>query len=175
LDLGIAYVYLLNTVCFLLSGLRKAVMVGSQKASYAFGSHKGDSKAFGETALVRRSVLDKIFQEMLAIRYRLDDIEKSFAGWSPQPLSVSEEELLQLPDHLRRTYLTVASRGECDATVVSNLTGRCRAVESNYLNQLARMGWLNKRRVSKTINFRPIAERIGKSIRIPRVAKIRMG
>ena len=34
------------------------------------------------------------------------------------------------------------------------MTGRCRAVESNYLNQLARMGWLNKRRVSKTISFR---------------------
>jgi len=31
-------------------------------------------------------------------------------------------------------------------------------VESNYLNQLARMGWLNKRRISKTIHFRPISE-----------------
>jgi hypothetical protein len=48
----------------------------------------------------------------------------------------------------------VATKGECDATIASNLTGRCRAIESNYLNQLARMGWLNKRRVSKTISFR---------------------
>ncbi len=135
---------------------------------------KGQNK-FGGKALVRRSILDKIFQEMLAIRYRLDDIEKSFSGWSPQPLDVSDAELLQLPDHLRRTYLTVASRGECDATVVSNLTGRCRAVESNYLNQLSRMGWLNKRRVSKTINFRPIADRIEKSVQLPRVGKFRIG
>jgi len=125
--------------------------------------------------MVRRSILDKIFQEMLAIRYRLDDIEKSFSGWSPQPLDVPDAELLQLPDHLRRTYLTVASRGECDATVVSNLTGRCRAVESNYLNQLSRMGWLNKRRVSKTINFRPIADKIGKSMQLPSVGKFKMG
>jgi hypothetical protein len=44
--------------------------------------------------------------------------------------------------------------------VVSNLTGRSRAVESNYLNQLARMGWLNKRRVSKTVYFRPVSERM---------------
>ena len=108
--------------------------------------------------MVRRSVLDKIFKEMMHIRYRLDDLEKSFSGWSPQPLEVSDTELLSLPDHLRRTYMIVANRGECDATVVSNLTGRCRAVESNYLNQLSRMGWLNKRRVSKTINFRLLCE-----------------
>ena len=82
---------------------------------------------------------------------------KSATGWS---LDVPYTELLLLPDHLRQTYLTVASRGECDATVVSNLTGRCRPVESNYLNQLARMGWLNKRRVSKTACFRPVSEKV---------------
>jgi hypothetical protein len=108
--------------------------------------------------MVRRSVLDKIFQEMMHIRYRLDDLEKSFSGWNPQPLEVSDKELLSLPDHLRRTYITVADRGECDATVVSNQTGRCRAVESNYLNQLTRMGWLNKRRIAKTIKFRLLCE-----------------
>jgi hypothetical protein len=110
--------------------------------------------------MVRRSVLDKIFREMINIRYRLDDIEKSVSNWSPQPLEVPDTELLQLPDHLRRTYLTVASRGECPAKVVSNLTGRSRAVESNYLNQLARMGWLSKRRVSKTLYFRPVSEKM---------------
>src|SRR4030043_50885 len=110
--------------------------------------------------MVRRSVLDKIFREMINIRYRLDDIEKSVSNWSPQPLEVPDAELLQLPDHLRRTYLTVASRGECQATVVSNLTGRSRAVESNYLNQLARMGWLSKRRVSKALYFRPVSEKM---------------
>ena len=36
----------------------------------------------------------------------------------------------------------------------SNLTGRCGAIESNYLNQLSRMRRLNKRRVSKTVHFR---------------------
>jgi len=94
---------------------------------------------------------------MLNIRYRLDDIENAFSNWKPQPLEVSNSELLALPDHLRRAYLIVASKGECNATIVSNLTGRCRAIESNYLNQLTRMGWLNKRRVSKTIYFRPIS------------------
>ena len=108
--------------------------------------------------MVRRSVLDMIFKEMLNIRYRLDDLEKNFSNWNPQPLEVPGTELLQLPDHLRMTYITVASRGESNATLVSNLTGRCRAIESNYLNQLTRMGWLNKRRISKTIHFRLISE-----------------
>lgn len=78
---------------------------------------------------------------------------------NPQPVEVPDTELLQLPDHLRRTYLTVVSKGECDATVVSNLTGRCRAIESSYLNQLTRMGWLNKRRISKTIHSDPSAKK----------------
>jgi hypothetical protein len=110
--------------------------------------------------MVKRSMLDKIFREMIYIRHRLEDIERSVSNWSPQPLAISDTELLQLPDHLRRTYLTVVSKGECEAKVVSNLTGRGRAVESNYLNQLARMGWLNKRRVSKTVYFRPVSERM---------------
>ena len=110
-------------------------------------------------AIVRRSILDRIFKEMLNIRYRLDDLEKNFSGWNPQPLEVTNMELLTLPDHLRKSYTIVAAKGECDATIVSNKTGRCRAIESNYLNQLARMGWLNKRRVSKTIRFRPVSEK----------------
>jgi hypothetical protein len=103
--------------------------------------------------MVRRSVLEQIFKEMMHMRQRLDDIENCFSGWNPQPVKVPESELISLPDHLRKTYLVVASRGECDAVAVSNQTGRCRAIESNYLNQLARMGWLNKHRVSKTAQF----------------------
>jgi len=112
--------------------------------------------------MVRRSAFDRILREMQEIRYRLDDIEQSISSWKPKPLEVSESELLSLPDHLRKTYMTVASKGECASTDVSNVTGRCRAVESNYLNQLARMGWLVKRRDSKTIHFRLVS---GKALR----------
>jgi hypothetical protein len=94
---------------------------------------------------------------MRKIRYRLDDIERNFSGWNPLPVEVPESELFSLPDHIRKTYMIVASRGECNATEVSNVTGRCRALESSYLNQLARMGWLMKRRDSKAIHFRPVS------------------
>jgi len=97
--------------------------------------------------------LDRIFQELQSIRHRLDDIENMFSNWQPQPLNIPESELFSLPDNLRKTYLVVASKGECSATKVSNLTGRSRAIESSYLNQLVRMGWLTKHRNSKTLNF----------------------
>ena len=103
--------------------------------------------------MVRRSIFDKIFREMQSIHFRLDDLEKHLSGWSPAPLDIPEAKLIALSDHLRKTYLTVASRGECGANSVSSLTGRCRALESNYLNQLCRMGWLNKRKVSKSTLF----------------------
>ncbi len=110
--------------------------------------------------MVRRSVFDRIFQEIKQIRYRLDDIESEFSKWDPQPVKIAESKLFSLPDHLRKTYLIVASKGECSATQVSNTTGRSRAIESSYLNQLTRIGLLTKRRNSRTLKFRPISENL---------------
>ena len=110
--------------------------------------------------MVRRSVFDRIFQEMQQMRYRLDDIESEFSKWDPQPLQITESKLFSLPDHLRKTYMAVSSKGECNATEASNLSGRCRAIESNYLNQLVRMGWLTKQRDSRTINFSVVPEEV---------------
>ncbi|MCL2477274.1 hypothetical protein [Candidatus Bathycorpusculum sp.] len=103
--------------------------------------------------MVRRSVLDQIYREMISIRVRLDDIENNFSKFNLAPLPMTESNLISLPDHLRKTYMIVLSKGKCDAVQVSNLTGRCRAVESNYLNQLSRMGWLDKHRISKVVYF----------------------
>jgi trehalose-phosphatase len=110
-------------------------------------------------SLVRRSTSDRIFREMQEIRRRLDEIEKTISSWKPQPLDVHESELLSLPDHLRKTYLTVVSQGQCNATQVSNSTGRSRAIESSHLNQLAQTGWLTRRRDSKEIFFFPVTRR----------------
>jgi len=104
--------------------------------------------------MVRRSVFDQIFIELRNIRRRLDELENMFSAIQFQPVRIPESKLFSLPDHLRQTYLIVASKGECNATQVSNITGRSRALESCYLNQLARTGWLTKYRISKTVNFR---------------------
>ena len=100
-------------------------------------------------------ILDRIFLELQKIRFRLDDLEVRLAGWDiVLPLKSPASELMLLPDHLRKTYLAVASAGECSATEASNATGRCRAVESAYLNQLVRMCWLIRHRESKALKFR---------------------
>jgi ArsR family transcriptional regulator, lead/cadmium/zinc/bismuth-responsive transcriptional repressor len=106
--------------------------------------------------MVRRSIFEQIFKELMEVRQLLDGIENNFSSWKPEPMQIPESSLLALPDHLRKTYVIVAKKGECNAAQVSNHTGRCRAIESNYLNQLLRMGWLTKRRVSKAVHFRPI-------------------
>ncbi len=109
-----------------------------------------------------RSVLDRLFQEMKQIRYRLDDIESALSRWTPQPLKIPDSKLLSLPDNLRKTYMAVSYRGECNATEVSILTGRCRSMESKNLNQLVRMGWLTRHRNARTIIFGLIPEEVWK-------------
>jgi hypothetical protein len=105
--------------------------------------------------MVRRSILDQIFREIQAIRFRLDELERNGLQ-SKASLEVPESKLMSLPDHLRTTFLVVASKGECSAGSVATQTGRCRAVESNYLNQLCRMGWVDKSKTSRTTMFRPL-------------------
>lgn len=90
---------------------------------------------------------------MRSVSNRLDDIEKSFTDKKPQPVKLESSKLLELPDHLRSTYMTVASKGKSNATLVSNKTGRTRAIESAYLNKLVCMGWLNKSKEARTTYF----------------------
>jgi hypothetical protein len=61
--------------------------------------------------------------------------------------------LMDLPNHLRETLLAVIALGEATATQVSERTGKSRATESDYLNQLARMRYLKKWRKGRTANF----------------------
>jgi hypothetical protein len=99
------------------------------------------------------TITKQIFNELLKIRQHLDDIQKLLINQKPQPTQVNSNKLLELPDHLRRSFLITASKGECTATDVSNVSGKTRAAESCNLNQLTRMGWLQKKHVSKTVHF----------------------
>jgi hypothetical protein len=129
----------------------------SQKNTYAVKSQlEASLKSTEEIGMARTSIIGQIFKEMRSISNRLDNIENGFMQRKAQPLQLENSELFELPDHLRSTYLTVASKGESCAVLVSNETGRTRAIESTYLNKLTRMGWLSKRRDSKTIYFSAI-------------------
>jgi hypothetical protein len=61
--------------------------------------------------------------------------------------------LLSLPDHLRKTAMTLCRLGRASAEDVARETHRARAAESDYLNQLVSMGHLRKRRSGRTVYF----------------------
>jgi len=63
--------------------------------------------------------------------------------------------LMELPNHLRETMLAVIALGEATATDVSEQTGKSRSSESDYLNQLERMGYLKRRYSTRKIYFSP--------------------
>lgn len=61
--------------------------------------------------------------------------------------------LLSLPDHLRKTATVTSKLGRATADEISDDTNRARAVESGYLNQLVRMGYLKKERDGRKVLF----------------------
>jgi hypothetical protein len=69
----------------------------------------------------------------------------------PEALDVMT--LLSLPDHLRKTAITLCKLGEATADEVAENTKRARAVESGYLNQLVLMGYLKKERRGRKTYF----------------------
>ena len=63
-------------------------------------------------------------------------------------------DLLGLPDHLRKTMIAVAETNQATADQLAEKTGRVRNLESSYLNQLERMGLIEKFRKGRKIYFR---------------------
>jgi len=61
---------------------------------------------------------------------------------------------LRLPDSLRQSMVAMDKLKEATTTRVSKETGRSRSVESIHLNQLERMGYLEKFRKGRKIYFR---------------------
>jgi hypothetical protein len=61
--------------------------------------------------------------------------------------------LLSMPDHLRKTAMTICRLGRATAEEISEQTERARAVESAYLNQLVIMGYLKKERKGRKAYF----------------------
>jgi uncharacterized membrane protein len=61
--------------------------------------------------------------------------------------------LLSFPDHLRKTAMTIMKLGRAMAKDVAKETRRARAIESAYLNQLVRMGYVKKEREGRRVYF----------------------
>lgn len=103
-------------------------------------------------------ILEKIRENLERLNEKMEVMielqkhgRKDFQPLPDAPLDVMT--LLSMPDHLRKTAMTVCRLGRATAQDVADQTHRARAVESGYLNQLVVMGHLKKERVGRKAHF----------------------
>ena len=114
-----------------------------------------------EQALGRKpvAILEKIKDNLERLNEKMEviiELQKHDHKDGPQPLQDAPLDvmtLLSMPDHLRKTAMTVCRSGRATADEISLQTTRARAVESAYLNQLVLMGYLKKERKGRKAYF----------------------
>ncbi|MCX8182202.1 MAG: helix-turn-helix domain-containing protein [Candidatus Methanomethyliaceae archaeon] len=100
------------------------------------------------------NLIKDYLEEILSLqRMILQKLEGKKAKDASQDTELDAWLLLRLPDHLRKTMMALAKLVEARADEVAKITGRARAIESGYLNQLVRMGYVRKMRRKHQIYF----------------------
>jgi hypothetical protein len=103
-------------------------------------------------------ILEKIRENLEKLNEKMEIIielqKRGRKGVQPLPdAPLDVMTLLSMPDHLRKTAMTVCRLGRATADEVAQQTHRARAVESGYLNQLVIMSHLKKERVGRKAYF----------------------
>jgi len=115
------------------------------------------SKSFGKNPAV---ILEKIRESLDRLNEKMEifiELQKQERKQDlivhdlPEALDVMT--LLSLPDHLRKTAVSICKLGHATAEEVAEQTKRARAVESGYLNQLVLMSYLKKERKGRKAYF----------------------
>lgn len=102
----------------------------------------------------------KVEEKLRRIEERLEALEKVLSrsnAKSPSKttaVSISIKDLLALPDSLRKTMIAIQGLKEATTKEVAENTDRTRSVETIYLNQLVRIGYLTKQRRGRKIYFK---------------------
>lgn len=114
-------------------------------------------ESFGKKPM---TVLEKIRDNLERINEKMEvmiELQKhSGRKDGAQPLTDTPLDvmtLLSMPDHLRKTAMTICRCGRATAEEIAEQTTRARAVESAYLNQLVLMGYLKKERKGRKAYF----------------------
>jgi len=112
-------------------------------------------EVFGKKPL---QILEKIRENLEKLNEKMEVMielqkhgRKDIQPLPEAPLDVMT--LLSMPDHLRKTAMTVCRLGRATADEIAQQTHRARAVESAYLNQLVIMGHLKKERKGRKAYF----------------------
>jgi predicted transcriptional regulator len=113
------------------------------------------------TETISASILQKIKESLDQLNAKMEvmiELSKHGGGQTlprqeglPDVLDVMT--LLSLPDHLRKTAVTLCKLEQATADSVAEHTKRARAVESGYLNQLVLMGYVKKERRGRKAFF----------------------
>lgn len=104
-------------------------------------------------------ILEKIKENLERLNEKMEvmiELQKHERKDAQQPLSDAPLDvmtLLSMPDHLRKTAMTVCRLGRATADEIAQQTHRARAVESAYLNQLVIMNHLKKERKGRKAYF----------------------
>ena len=104
-------------------------------------------------------VLEKIRENLERLNEKMEvmiELQKHDKKGVLQPISDAPLDvmtLLSMPDHLRKTAMTLCRLGRATADEIAEQTKRARAVESAYLNQLVIMGYLKKERNGRKAYF----------------------
>jgi ArsR family transcriptional regulator, lead/cadmium/zinc/bismuth-responsive transcriptional repressor len=105
-------------------------------------------------------ILEKIKENLERLNEKMEvmiEIQKNGNGKKETQMvpdaSLDVMTLLNMPDHLRKTAMTICRNGRATAEEISDQTTRARAVESAYLNQLVIMGYLKKERKGRKAYF----------------------
>jgi len=105
------------------------------------------------------SILQKIKESLDRLNEKMEvmiEIQKHgqrVPGQEGVPDVLDVMTLLSLPDHLRKTAVTLCKLEQATADEVADQTKRARAVESGYLNQLVLMGYVKKERRGRKAYF----------------------
>jgi hypothetical protein len=110
------------------------------------------------------NILEKIEESLEKLNDKMEvmiEIQKNNGNGNNQKVaalslpdaSLDVMTLLSMPDHLRKTAMTICRCSRATAEEVAEQTTRARAVESAYLNQLVIMGYLKKERKGRKAYF----------------------
>ncbi len=108
------------------------------------------------------NILEKIEESLEKLNEKMEvmiELQKNAGANSQRMLpslpdaSLDVMTLLSMPDHLRKTAMTICRAGKATAEEIAQQTTRARAVESAYLNQLVIMGYLKKERNGRKAYF----------------------
>jgi len=147
------YIYVRHKYIYLVRQTSPCKVVSmSLKAEISEGSTKQD-KIVSQQDLIK--VLEGLEERITTLENTLADLRAATSSLSspaeePKPDSAG---LLLLPDHLRKTMIALIEMGQATASQLAEKTGRVRNLESSYLNQLERMGLVERFREGRQLCF----------------------